>query len=171
MSNSLEFPTVMVLLEEPTALKVVCQQSSKDHHQFTILLITREAEQQKHGARVTVAGINIRLYRPPTRSGRSVLFSTIEDEFGFVQVVCVGDALEACTPVFLLSPVVIVRGVIERRGTGVSLRVERVKPLHLSVGFENRCHIENELRSDENKDRRNPAYGLANSNVSKQEVK
>ncbi|MCW3099657.1 MAG: polymerase alpha subunit [Chthonomonadaceae bacterium] len=98
------------------------------------ILTTQEAEQQKHGARVTVAGINIRPHRPPTRSGRSVLFSTLEDEMGFIQTVCIGDALEACTPVFLLSPVVIVRGVIERHGTGASLRVEKVKPFHLSEG-------------------------------------
>jgi error-prone DNA polymerase len=94
------------------------------------ILTTNEAEQQKHGARVTVAGINIRPHRPPTRSGRSVLFSTVEDEFGFLQIVCIGDALEACTPVFLLSPVVIVRGIIERHGIGMTMRVEKVKAFH-----------------------------------------
>ena len=71
-----------------------------------------------------MAGINIRPHRPPTRSGRSVLFSTVEDEFGFMQTVCIGEAPEPCTPVFLLSPVVIVREIIERHGTGASLRVE-----------------------------------------------
>jgi hypothetical protein len=62
-----------------------------------------------------------------------VLFTTVEDEFGFVQTVRIGDALEASTPILLLSPVVIVRGVIERYGTGASLRVEKVKAFHLSV--------------------------------------
>ena len=95
------------------------------------VLPTHEAEKQKDGTRITVAGLNLRPHRPPTRSGRSVLFTTVEDEFGFIQCVCMGRALEECTPVFLLSPAVIVRGIVERRGTGMSLRVEKVKSLAL----------------------------------------
>jgi error-prone DNA polymerase len=91
------------------------------------ILTAYEANHLPPGARATVAGLNLRPHRPPTRSGRSVLFSTVEDETDFVQVICSGEALQICTPVFLLSPVVIVRGVIERKGRGASLAVEKAK--------------------------------------------
>jgi error-prone DNA polymerase len=81
---------------------------------------------------MAVAGLNIRPHRPPTRSGRTVLFTTVEDETDLLQVVCTGQALEKYTAVFLLSPAVLVEGVIEHQGRGASLLVERAESLHLS---------------------------------------
>jgi hypothetical protein len=43
--------------------------------------------------------------------------------------VCMDAALAACTPVFLVSPAV--EGIIERQGTGASLKVEWASPLRL----------------------------------------
>jgi hypothetical protein len=56
----------------------------------------------------------------------------LEDETGVIQSACFGEALERYIRVFLLSPAVIVRGRIQRRGTGASLTVEKAKPLLLN---------------------------------------
>ncbi len=42
-----------------------------------------------------------------------------------------GDAIDSCTAVFLVSPVLIVEGIIRRKGRAVSLSVERARPLTL----------------------------------------
>jgi error-prone DNA polymerase len=79
-----------------------------------------------------VAGLNVRPHRPPTRSGRPVLFTLIEDETGLLQATCAGEAIESCTGVLVTSPAVVARGVVQRRGAGVTFVVERAKPLVLA---------------------------------------
>jgi error-prone DNA polymerase len=88
-----------------------------------------EAQRQKHGTRVTVAGLNIRPHRPRTVSGNPVLFTIVEDETEMLQTSVFGDAIWETTTVFLTSPAVIVRGKIERRGRGSSLMLEKAMPL------------------------------------------
>lgn len=96
------------------------------------ILTVREVLHQGAGASVEVAGLNIRPHRPPTRSGRKVLFSTIEDETGYIQVVVMDDALDRCTATFLLAPAVSVQGRLEHHGKGgVSLRVTDARPLRI----------------------------------------
>jgi len=95
------------------------------------VMTTYEAMQQRHGARVTVAGLNIRPHRPRTVSGNPVLFVQIEDETEMIQAVALGDAIWETTSTFLTSPAVAVRGVIERKGTGVMLKIEKAKLLRL----------------------------------------
>lgn len=95
------------------------------------ILTTYDARRMRHGAEVTVAGLNVRPHRPPTKSGQPVLFTTVEDEFGLLQAICVGEAIDTCTPTFLTSAAVVVRGTIERKGTGVILRIRKARPLRL----------------------------------------
>ena len=84
-----------------------------------------EAQQQPHGKRLTVAGMNIRPHRPRTVSGNPVLFVQIEDETEMIQAVALGEALWQVTSTFLSSPAVVVRGVIERKDRGVMLKIEQ----------------------------------------------
>ena len=92
-----------------------------------------EATRMKHGTRIRVAGLNIRPHRPPTRSGNPVLFTTIEDETGILQLICAGDALETCTATLLVTPLLLVEGILKRRGKGASVQVERVVPLSTAM--------------------------------------
>lgn len=108
------------------------------------VLTCHEAQSLPPNTPVTVAGLNLRPHRPPTRSGRSVLFTSIEDETDILQTVCLGEPLEACTPVFLLSPAVKVTGQLQRRGTGASLLVERVVPFTMQEPAFDRFAIEND---------------------------
>jgi error-prone DNA polymerase len=93
------------------------------------ILSTYDALLQPSGARIRVAGLNIRPHRPPTRSGRPVLFATIEDETDILQAVCTGAAIDRCTSTFLLAPAVIVEGITQRKGRGMMLQVENATPL------------------------------------------
>lgn len=88
-----------------------------------------DVQRLKPGIRVRVAGINVRPHRPPTRSGEPVLFSQIEDETGLLPVTVVGEAIVNCTATFLTSPAVLAEGIVERRGRGASLRIEKVANL------------------------------------------
>ncbi len=96
------------------------------------ILAVQECIRQAHGEEVRVAGLNIRPHRPPTVSGRPVLFTLIEDETGMLQASVFGDVLDEATPVLLTSPAIVATGRILRRGAGVSLQVEAVEPLRLA---------------------------------------
>ena len=95
------------------------------------IMTTYEAMKQKHGTRVMVAGLNIRPHRPRTVSGNPVLFTLLEDETEMMQVTVLGEAIWETTTVFLTSPAVVVEGIIERRGSGAGLRLEKARPLRM----------------------------------------
>ncbi len=88
-----------------------------------------QANRTNHNRRVRVAGLNLRPHRPPTRAGRTTLFTTLEDETDFIQIICTGQYMDACAPVFLTSPAVTVTGMVKHKGSGVSILVEAVEPL------------------------------------------
>lgn len=92
-----------------------------------------EVRECEEGERITVAGLNLRPHRPPTRSGQTVLFTEVEDETSYpLQVICFGEALDQCTAAILLSPAVIAEGIVERR-RGMAIRLESVRPIRLSL--------------------------------------
>src|ERR1019366_2786009 len=95
------------------------------------VITTAEALTRPSGTRVTVAGLNIRPHRPPTRSGKPVLFTSVEDEMDLIQIICVGEAITNLTSTFLTAPAVLVRGKIERRGNTVSLLAENARLLRI----------------------------------------
>jgi error-prone DNA polymerase len=77
---------------------------------------------------VRVAGLVVCPHRPPTRSGRRVLFVSLEDEFGLVDAVLFEPVYQAYGHWVLTHPVVIVEGRLQRRGRGLSVIVHRVEP-------------------------------------------
>lgn len=98
------------------------------------IITCNEAMQREHGARVTIAGLNLCPHRPPSKSGGRHLFTTFEDETAYIQAAFYGKAIEDCMSTILLSPVVMARGRIKRVGNGASIEVERVKPLTMIGG-------------------------------------
>jgi len=91
-----------------------------------------EALQRKTGERVLVAGLNIRPHRPPAKSGGRHLFTTLEDESGYMQGAFYNDAIDKCMATVLLSPVIVVAATIKRRGQGAGLEVTKAWPLNIS---------------------------------------
>ncbi len=73
------------------------------------------------GRKVRVAGLVVSPHRPPTRSGRKVLFFSLEDEFGLVDAVMFENTYQAFGHWVITQPIVVVEGVLRRRGRGISL--------------------------------------------------
>lgn len=92
-----------------------------------------EMEGKEHGETVKVAGLLVRPHRPPTRSGRIVVYFALEDEGGLVDVVMPEPVYQAFGAVIFgeTSPLVAVRGRVERREKGVQVVADEVASLSL----------------------------------------
>ena len=68
------------------------------------------------GARVRVAGVRVALQSPPQRSGDRVLFLSLDDRTGQVQVTFFARSLPDCAWVVRTAWLVVTEGVVSRRG-------------------------------------------------------
>lgn len=89
-------------------------------------LPTAIANKAKQGASVTVAGLVLRLHRPPTRSGRTVVFFSLEDEQGLSDVTVFEDVYHKYGSLIYTSTALLVQGYLERRGEGASIIAQRI---------------------------------------------
>lgn len=95
------------------------------------ILDTGAAREAQHGKQIRVAGVVIRPHRPPTRSGRIIVYFMLEDEYGLVDVT-VFESLyrEQGGLLFgeMLMPLV-VQGRVQRRRGSFSLVAQRLYPM------------------------------------------
>ena len=80
-------------------------------------------------SRVRVTGILVIVHTPPTRSGRRVMFITMEDETGLLDVVAFPKAQKDYARSILTSEVITVEGILQRQGKdgrSKSIVLERV---------------------------------------------
>ena len=75
----------------------------------------------------TVAGVVIIRQRPAT--ARGFLFITLEDEFGFINIVVKPKMLEKYLPVVVRSSVILVRGLVEREHGVINVIGQHFIPL------------------------------------------
>lgn len=85
------------------------------------------AKKLGNGARVTVAGLILVRQRPPTAKGMT--FSTLEDEFGFLDIAIPPDVWERVRDTFLENCFLIVQGKLQRETNTYSVWVSDVKPV------------------------------------------
>jgi error-prone DNA polymerase len=79
--------------------------------------------QQRSAAELVVAGVKVATQTPPIRSGRRVVFLTLDDATGPVDATFFEDALGSCATTVFHSWLLVVRGELRRTGKrGVSLR-------------------------------------------------
>jgi len=79
-----------------------------------------------HGSLVKTAGRVIIIHTPPTRSGKRVIFLTLEDEEGLFDLAVFEDVLAKCAKKVLASTVLLVEGAMNRFGLrGVSMVARR----------------------------------------------
>lgn len=77
---------------------------------------TAAVKELPEGTRVRIAGLPIRPHRPPTRSGRTVVFFTLEDEYGLADVTVFEDCYHRTGWVLFACPAPVeVDGVVSRR--------------------------------------------------------
>ncbi|WP_328971111.1 DNA polymerase III subunit alpha [Streptomyces sp. NBC_00239] len=91
----------------------------EDHHAFLAELGAVPARRlggTEHGRTVLVAGAKAATQTPPVRSGRRVIFTTLDDGTGLVDLAFFDDSHEACAHTVFHSWLLLVRGVVQRRG-------------------------------------------------------
>ncbi|MEW6217960.1 MAG: OB-fold nucleic acid binding domain-containing protein [Thermodesulfobacteriota bacterium] len=118
-----------VLAQEESSLEVFCR-----CHPLAVLRPVLAASgvqtaaslrQTPAGRLVRVAGLMLMVHTPPTRSGRRVMFVTLEDETGLVDLVAFAEAQARWARLLLMSRVVTVEGRLGREGRdGLSLSVQ-----------------------------------------------
>ncbi|MEV5547168.1 DNA polymerase III subunit alpha [Streptomyces sp. NPDC052309] len=90
-----------------------------DHRTFLNelgVMPARRLRDARHGETVLVAGAKAATQTPPIRSGRRVIFSTLDDGTGLVDLAFFDDSHDACAHTVFHSWLLLVRGVVQRRG-------------------------------------------------------
>jgi len=81
------------------------------------VLTAQQIKQQRPKDPVKVAGLLIRPHRPPTRSGRTVVFFTLEDETGLLDVIVFENTYQQYGKEIFSSSALLVKGRLDPRGT------------------------------------------------------
>ncbi|AOR37461.1 DNA polymerase III subunit alpha [Streptomyces fodineus] len=90
-----------------------------DHREFLRelgVVSARRLREVRHGETVLVAGAKAATQTPPIRSGKRVIFSTLDDGTGLVDLAFFDDSHDACAHTVFHSWLLLVRGVVQRRG-------------------------------------------------------
>ncbi|WP_405829489.1 MULTISPECIES: DNA polymerase III subunit alpha [unclassified Streptomyces] len=90
-----------------------------DHHAFLAelgVVPARRLRDTAHGQTVLVAGAKAATQTPPIRSGKRVIFTTLDDGTGLVDLAFFDDSHERCAHTVFHSFLLLVRGVVQRRG-------------------------------------------------------
>ncbi|MET3988108.1 DNA polymerase III subunit alpha [Streptomyces sp. PvR034] len=90
-----------------------------DHRAFLAelgVVTARALRTAAHGQTVLVAGAKAATQTPPIRSGKRVIFTTLDDGSGLVDLAFFDDSHAACAHTVFHSFLLLVRGVVQRRG-------------------------------------------------------
>ncbi len=88
---------------------------------------------QRSGSTVLIAGVKVALQTPPIRSGRRVIFLTLDDGNGCNDITFFEDAQESSAALLYSSWLFLVRGEVRRTGPrGISIRATRAWELSAS---------------------------------------
>ena len=94
-----------------------------------------QLEQRRDGEKVIVAGLKVVLYTLPTRSGRRVVFITLEDEDGLVDITVFPDVQQKCAMTLFGRNALLVEGRVQRMyPRSLTLVASKVAPLSLAAG-------------------------------------
>ena len=78
---------------------------------------------QRSGSQVLVAGVKVALQQPPVRSGKRVIFLSVDDGYGCSDATFFSDTHERFAATLFSSKLLLVRGIIRRTGAkGISIR-------------------------------------------------
>ncbi|MBO1331967.1 DNA polymerase III subunit alpha [Streptomyces sp. VRA16 Mangrove soil] len=90
-----------------------------DHAEFLRelgVVSARRLREAEHGRTVLVAGAKAATQTPPIRSGKRVVFTTLDDGTGLVDLAFFDEAHAACAHTVFHSWLLLVRGEVQRRG-------------------------------------------------------
>ncbi|MBW1718407.1 MAG: hypothetical protein JRJ43_02425 [Deltaproteobacteria bacterium] len=93
------------------------------------ILQARDLRSIPSGQRIKVAGLMIMVHTPPTRSGKRVMFATLEDESGLMDFVMFPGVQKQWAKEVLTNEVLAIEGRLKRegeKGLSISIVAERV---------------------------------------------
>ena len=101
-------------------------------------VLTAEAVRSvaRDGTGVAVAGLVTHRQRPPT--ARGVVFLSLEDETGMVNVICPPQVWERHQRMATVAPALLVRGRVERTGGAVNLVADALRPVRVAAAVPSR---------------------------------
>ncbi len=77
------------------------------------------------GELVKVAGIKVILHTPPTRSGQRVIFLTLEDEEGLIDVTVFPSAQQLYAKDIFEADFLLIEGWVQKHGPAVSIIADK----------------------------------------------
>jgi|YelNatPaOPRAMG01_1025707.scaffolds.fasta_scaffold12802_2 error-prone DNA polymerase len=84
----------------------------------------------KGGSNVKVAGRVVLVHTPPTKSGIRIMFITIEDEYGLIDLTLLPEAQKRYSRTLLLNSLCYFEGTLRKYGKrSISITIERIIPL------------------------------------------
>lgn len=96
-------------------------------------ITSKELNKINTGKKVKFAGLVIRPHRPPTRSGKIVVFLTLEDEYGLLDVTVFENIYQRYGQKLFQNPLLIIEGEVSSRGNKeVSIIAHSIQPLTLA---------------------------------------
>ena len=95
-----------------------------------------KSESARPGSGVAVAGLVTHRQRPPT--ARGVVFLSLEDETGMVNVICPPQVWERHQRMAAVAPALLVQGRVERSGGAVNLVADALRPLRVAAAVPSR---------------------------------
>lgn len=123
------------------------------------VVTSAELRRMPAGSRVRISGMVIIVHTPPTKSGKRVMFLTLEDETGLLDVVVFAKAQNRFAKLILTSEVLTLEGRLQRQGhRGISVSIVMEKAL---IGLSGRmaqllANIIKDRVSSNNKDCKRP---------------
>jgi error-prone DNA polymerase len=88
------------------------------------VVMSRDLRRLCSGSSVKVSGLRVIVHTPPTKSGKRVMFVTLEDEGGLMDVVVFPKAQILNAGLILTSEVITLEGTLQRQGKdGVSISI------------------------------------------------
>ncbi len=130
-----KYDSALIAHNEAISMSVFCH----DHPLISLrprlasagIVTARDLRRIPSGTTLRVTGLLIIVHTPPTRSGRRVMFITMEDETGLLDVVMFPHAQTRNARAFLTSEIVTLQGKLQRvgkDGVSKSIILERVIP-------------------------------------------
>lgn len=86
---------------------------------------SKELIRIKHNTEVKIAGQVILVHTPPIRTGKRIMFVTLEDEFGLIDIVINPEDQKECARDVLTKDVVFFKGIVQRfyKHSGVKIKI------------------------------------------------
>jgi error-prone DNA polymerase len=101
---------------------------------------SKQLRSLRHGTAVEIGGLVLIRQKPPTAKG--CMFSTLEDEYGFTDLIFHPQVYEKNREIILNHCFIIVKGKLQRDAHSISVLVERVRPIWKEDFTEERLTIE-----------------------------